>query len=286
MPVRAHAVSHRTSLVSLVLLSALTACGDASADLTASTGGAASLSVSFGQSSTTSAATIVGTAADTMRITSVQLVLSHLKLRRDGIAACADIAVSGSGSGSGGSGSVNSNTSIDVGGCSRLDHGPLLVDLPLSSASTSPLSVTIPAGTYRSFEFEIDNVNAGSNATAEEKSFLAANPQFRDVTIRVTGTYKGAAFTFLSRAQSEVEFEFEPSLTVESGVNDNVSVVLDLAGWFKDSSGAVLNPTVANQTRIDQNIIASFSAFGDRDRDRHEDSGRGRERGRGSSKND
>ena len=95
MPVRPNAVSHRTSLASLVLLSALTACGDASADLTASTGGAASLSVSFGQSSATSAATIVGTAADTMLITSVQLVLSHLKLRRDGIAACADIAATG-----------------------------------------------------------------------------------------------------------------------------------------------------------------------------------------------
>jgi hypothetical protein len=38
-------------------------------------------------------------------------------------------------------------------------------------------------------------------------------------------------------------------------------------------------PTVSNQLVIDQNILNSFDAFGDRDHDGHEDSGRGKGHG-------
>jgi hypothetical protein len=76
-----------------------------------------------------------------------------------------------------------------------------------------------------------------------------------------------------------VEFEFEPSLVVETGVNDNVSISLDLSKWFKAANGSIVAPTVSNQLVIDQNILNSFDAFGDRDHDGHEDSGRGKGHG-------
>lgn len=272
----------RVAAASTALFCLLTACGDASQDPTSAGGGATSLSVSFvaqGTALKTNAAgnaVLVGTSADTMVITRVQLVLDKVKLRKSGVAACPDSM----------SASSQRGRSSDDRGCSRMDLGPMLLDLPLTGAATSLLGVTVPAGAYRSLEFELDDINASSRATQAEKDFLAAHPEFRNATVRVTGTYKGTAFTFVSKAQAEVEFEFEPSLVVKAGVNDNVSITLDLGSWFKQASGAVLAPTVANQAAIDQNIINSFSAFGDRDGDAREDSGRGRHRGRGTGKDD
>lgn len=272
----------RIAAASTALLCVLTACGDASQDPTSAEGGATSLSVSFvaqGAALKTNAAgnaVLVGTSADTMVISRVQLVLDKVQLRKSGVAACPD------------SMSVSSQRgrSSDDRGCSRMDLGPMLLDLPLTGAATSLLGVTVPAGTYRSLEFELDDINTSSRATQAEKDVLVAHPEFRNATVRVTGTYKGTAFTFVSKAQAEVEFEFEPSLVVKAGVNDNVSITLDLGSWFKQASGAVLAPTVANQVAIDQNILNSFSAFGDRDSDGREDSGRGRNRGRGTGKDD
>lgn len=276
-----HAPS-RGRLLSLASLALLVACGDGTP--VGSEGGATALSVSFaatGTDTTTTAAAgkaiVVGTANDTLEISRVQMVLGNVKLRRAGITACPDsMRVSD-----------DSRRSSDDRGCSRLDQGPMLLDLPLSGTGAAPLAVTIPAGTYHEFEFELDDVSTSSSASAADKAFLVANPDFRNITVRVTGSYKGQAFTFLSRARAEVEFEFEPSLEVQAGVNDNVSVALDLGAWFRDgTSGAVLAPTVANQLRIDQNIMQSFSAFGDRDRNGREDRGRGRGRGHGRSSDD
>jgi hypothetical protein len=259
------------------MLALLSGCGSVSdSPLTPATPGSTSLSVSFattGAAAVTPAgnAIVVGTANDTMLITKVQLVVENVKLRLSGVAACPDSM-------------KPSNTrgrSSEDRGCSRLDLGPMLLDLPLGGTATSPLAVTVPAGTYSQLEFEVEDVRTSVNASQADKDFLAAHPEFRDVTVKVVGTYKGAAFTFLSRARAEVEFEFNPALVVKTGVNDNVSVDLDLSAWFKSASGAILAPTVANQVAIDQNILTSFHAFGDQDRDGHEDAGRRDSHGHG-----
>ena len=110
--------------------------------------------------------------------------------------------------------------------------------------------------------------------------FVAKNPDFVDRTVRVTGTYKGQPFTFTSKVEAEVEMEFDPPIVVEAGANDNLTVALDLARWFRTTSGALLVPTAANQSRIEQNIATSFDVFGDRNRDGKEDEGRKRSRSR------
>ncbi len=267
-------VRHLNRALSIASAGLFAACASGSDSPVTPAGGATSLSVSFaatGANAVNAAgnAVIVGTAADTMLITKVQLVLDNVKLRLSGVAACPD------------SMKVSSTRgrSNDKGGCSRLDLGPMLLDLPLGGTSTSPLSVTVPAGTYSKMEFEIEDVSTSANAPQTAKDFLTAHPEFRDVTVKVVGTYKGTAFTFLSRATAEVEFEFNPALVVKTGVNDNITVDLNLAAWFKNASGAVLAPTVANQALIDQNITSSFSAFGDQDRDGHADAGRGESHG-------
>jgi hypothetical protein len=271
------ALPKRGSLLPLVMLGVLAGCASGSDNPVSPTaGGSTSLSVSFAATGATAVsaagnAIIVGSAADTMVITKVQMVLENVKLRLSGVAACPDSMKV----------SKTRGRSSDQSGCSRLDLGPMLLDLPLGGTTTSPLAVTVPAGTYSQLEFELEDVSTSVNAAQADKDFLTAHPEFRDVTVKVVGTYKGTAFTFLSRARAEVEFEFNPALVVKTGVNDNVSVDLDLSAWFKNAGGALLAPTVANQIAIDQNIITSFHAFGDQDRDGHEDAGRGESHGHG-----
>ena len=267
-------------LLPLVLLTSLAACSDGSSPLN-SDGGATSLSVSFAATGTATttpngSAVIVGSANDTLVVSRVELVLDEVKLKRSGVTSCPDSM----------STSRDSSRSADRSGCSRLDLGPTLLDLPLSGTGTSPVSVTVPAGTYHEIEFELDDVSTSSGSSAAERAFLAAHPDLRDVSVRVTGTYRGTAFSYVSRPKAKVEFEFEPSIVIEAGVNDNVTIALDLGQWFKDAAGAVLAPTPANRVRIDANIMASFSAFGDRDRNGRGDEGRGRGRGRGRSSDD
>jgi hypothetical protein len=241
----------------------------------------ASLSVSFaasGAAATNAAgnAVLVGSANDTLVITKVQLVLGNVKLKKSGVTACPDsMAVS-----------TQSGRSSNDRGCSRLDLGPVLADLPLGGSGATALGVTVPVGTYSEIEFELDDVRTDSRATKAERDFLAANPSFDDITVRVTGTYRGTAFTLNSNVSADVEFEFSPPLEIKAGVNDNVTIALDLARWFKTSTGAIIAPTVANRGTINQNILGSFDAFGDRDRDGKEDEGRGRGRGRGRGSDD
>lgn len=260
----------RRAWLPVALLTSLAACG--TSDPLASSGGATSLSVSLASAGVTAtnaagSAIVVGSSADTLVISKVQLVLNDVKLRRADVTLCPDTIPA----------RRDGEHSSDSHGCSRLDLGPMLLDVPLVGTGASKLAVAIPGGSYREMEFELDKVETGSSATAAERTFLATYPDFRDVSVRVTGTYRGAPFTFLSHVEAEVEFEFNPALVVETGVNDNITISLDLGRWFRDSNGALLAPTTGNQGRIEQNIVTSFDAFGDRDRDGKEDSGRSRE---------
>jgi hypothetical protein len=264
--------SRRRVWMPVTLLSTLAACGG---DPLASGGGATNLSVSFASAGTVASnaagnAIVVGAAGDTLVITKVELLLNNVELRRADVTTCPDsIPVS-----------ANRERSSDEKGCSRLDLGPMLLDVPLNSAGASKLAVAIPSGSYREIEFELDKVRTGSSASPAESLFVLQHPDFRDRTVRVTGSYRGVPFTFTSHVEAEVEFEFQPALVVETGVNDNITVSLDLGRWFRNQAGALLAPTVENQSRIEENIVTSFDAFGDRDHDGKEDSGRGRGRSR------
>ena len=264
--------SRRSAWLLAASLPLFAACGDP----TASNGGATNLSVSFASSGVTAKnaagnAIIVGASNDTLAISSVQLVLNDVELKLAGVSSCPDsIPARTSGD----------DDSSDDDGCSRIDLGPMLLDLPLDSVGQSKFAVAIPAGSYREVEFELDKVRTGSSASRAESLFVAQHPEFRDMTVKVTGTYRGTPFTFTSRVEAEVEFEFEPALVVEAGVNDNITVSLDLGRWFRGETGALLPPTAQNQSRIEQNIATSFDAYGDRDRDGKEDRGRSRERSR------
>jgi hypothetical protein len=132
-------------------------------------------------------------------------------------------------------------------GCEELKVGPLTVTLPLDASTQLVLDALVPAGTYTGVKAQLDAVT-------------------------VSGVFTDAGgvghpFTFTSSGHAEVEINFPTPITVGSATS-NVTVNVDVASWFKDASGAVLDPTdPANMATISRNIRRSFRAFGDDDHD-------------------
>jgi hypothetical protein len=144
--------------------------------------------------------------------------------------------------------------------CEPLKIGPLTVDLPLDASTKVVLDALVPPGTYIGVKARLDAVT-------------------------VSGVYTdlGGAdhpFTFTSRGKAVVKIKFPTPITVDA-TTSNVTVTVDVASWFKNSSGAFLDPSdVTNTGAINRNIRRSFRAFGDHDHDgvddeHEEDHGRG-----------
>jgi hypothetical protein len=233
--------THR-SLALLALAGALTlaACGDStggnSRDEKAvalrfgtTSGISASLAPTGGPSAQTGTDQVVVTGSNgTLTITDVRLVVDEFELKGDDdVNGCSD----------------------DNGGddCDDFDAGPLFVDLPLSNAPVSVSTGTVPPGTYREVEFEVEDLDDDEDnpAKAQRIDALLATirQQFadwpRDASMLVTGTFTptgGAprSFRVFFEAEIEIEVGLNPPLTVtETSATSDVSVLLDIPALFK-----------------------------------------------------
>src|SRR5687768_6243265 len=72
---------------------------------------------------------------NTLVITKAQLVLRELELKLSESSTCA-------------TGTVEDS-------CEEIQLGPMLIDLPVTDVVMSPISTTVPTGTYREIEFDI-----------------------------------------------------------------------------------------------------------------------------------
>ena len=236
----------------LLATATLTACADSTG-----TGGARPVSMSFSTGGLSPVATAarfaVAGAPDPLVITRAQLVLSKSELERVGVS-CIDA------------------MEADEDSCPDLKLGPMLLDLPLDAATRTALTVNIPAGTYEEFETKIEAISSENEGRQQESAaFLAANPNFRGVSIRVEGTYNGAPFVYFTGVEAEIELEFNPDMVVD-GATNNLTVHVDMSRWFLNSSGVRIDPNTANsgganKSLVDENIKRSFDVFEDDDRD-------------------
>ncbi|HET7565029.1 MAG TPA: hypothetical protein VFJ96_08550 [Gemmatimonadaceae bacterium] len=246
-----------------------------------SQGAPRNMSMTFGSSSSSStapSARIVGSqpgafadvsASDqtnALVITKAQLVLSELELKKIETAVCDDEHADGS--------SSDDSASVDHDGCEKIETGPLLVDLPLNGSVGSSVNFTVPADTYRKLEMRVRTVDATDDGGA---AFLAANPSFAGVSIRVEGTFNGQPFVFTSDVNVDLEIEFASPIVVDhDGLN--VTVNVDVSSWFRTDAGLIIDPLTAlaggsNESLVTGNIQASFHAFHDDNRDGHDDDG-------------
>lgn len=193
---------------------------------------------------------VIGVGTDTLKITSVELVLREIELKRLNSADC--------------------DSTADEDDCEEFSIGPTLVSLPLTAGADQAVAVVIDSGTYTKVEFEIHKPGGDSLDVA----FLAANPAFANVSIRVQGLFNGTPFTYTTPLDQEQEFEFVPPLVVTtSGASSNLTILMDVRTWFRQpGTGALINPQTANvgganEGVVKENIKNSIEAFEDDDRD-------------------
>ena len=153
-------------------------------------------------------------------------------------------------------------------GCEEIEIGPILVDLPLTAGAEQALSVELPTGTYERIDFEVHKV--GDDPA--DLAFLEDHPTFEDISIRVTGTFNGTAFTFETDVNDEQEIALVPPLVLEESASANVTIFVDVDTWFRNGAGALVDPATANkgepnESLVTENIKQSLEAFEDDDRD-------------------
>ena len=165
--------------------------------------------------------------------------------------------------------------------CEEFEAGPVLASFPLGAAATAAaVTVAAPGGQYDKLEFEIHKTDSTSSHDA---AFIAANPNFNGVSIRVTGTYSQAGsrsdFVYTSDLDASEELAFSPPLTVTDGVAANLTIRLDVSTWFVNG-GSLVDPASANQGGpnegvVKDNIKNSMDAFEDDNHDGHDDHSEG-----------
>ena len=233
--------------------------------------------------------------SDTVIVRSVDLVVRRIELKPVETAACDTVGDGGEHGDSAehaDTGSEHPDTAGDDGeaerdreGCEEIKGGPVLVSLPLGDTAVMALvSVAAPAGQYDALEFKIH-----APRLPRDSAFLAANPGFDSISIKVTGTFshKGTRtdFTFTSALEGEEEVDISPPLVVDASGTANVTLRFDIAGWFAGPGGVgVVDPgNAANGGLINENIHRSINAFEDDNHDGHDDhSGSGDGGGSGS----
>jgi hypothetical protein len=190
---------------------------------------------------------VVGT--DSLILTSVQVVLREIELKRAETADC--------------------DVEPEPEGCEEVEVGPVLVDLPLTPGADSTFAIEVPAGSYSRIDFEVHKVSGGDPTDA---AFLQAHPTFDGLSIRAQGTFNGQAFTFETDLDVEQELSLAVPMAVDETTATNVTVRVDVSTWFRSAGGALIDPATANpggqnESEVKDNIKDSFKAFEDEDRD-------------------
>lgn len=176
--------------------------------------------------------------SDILIITSVQMVLREIELKAVEVADC--------------------DVEPEPAGCQDVELGPAVVDLPLAPGAAQRFGVNVPPGTYDEIKFDIHKVTTGD----------PVDPSLVDKSIRVQGTFNGAAFTYESDLSVEQKLTLQPPIAISATTTStNLTVFVNLDRWFRASDGSLLNPATANPSTINNNIVASIRAFEDEDRD-------------------
>jgi hypothetical protein len=138
----------------------------------------------------------------------------------------------------------------------EFEGGPFIVDLPLDGKATITTE-NVPAGTYDSFKFKIDDLEADDEDDDDEiaktptllADIRAAYPNFPSrASMVVHGTQNGTPFTVYFRSKIKVRQAISPPLVVPG--DQVLTVQLDPAMWFKVGN-QVMNLAALNGRLVD-----------------------------------
>ncbi len=225
----------------------------------------------------------IATATDTLIIDRVELVLRDIRFKRVNDNAC-DLededssGVHASPVAFSHDGGDDDGHDGEADGCESFNAGPFLLDLPLGAGTAKAFAVAVDTGTYDQVRIKVHKPEDDSG-DPKDIAFLAAHPDFNKVSIRVTGSFNGTPFTFETDRNAEERFTLVPPLVVADSTSSvDVTIQVDVAAWFQDGAGGVIDPGTANKggandQLVEDNIKDSFKAFRDENHDGHDDDG-------------
>jgi hypothetical protein len=149
--------------------------------------------------------------------------------------------------------------------CAAIWLGPALFDVPLGEGSEPTFTALVPVGSYSRVKFQIHKPSDANGDAA----FLVEHPDFENISIRVTGSYNGTAFTYTTNLTEVEDVILEQPVEILEDAELGVTLHVDVAGWFVNQDGTgLVNPAEAGEsqtyeTLVEQNIRASFRAFED-----------------------
>jgi hypothetical protein len=224
--------------------------------------------------------TVTNGGADTVVVDQVELVLRDIRFKRVEDSGCPDDDTPGTNvavtfHNDGGN---NDGNDGHADACESFNAGPFLLDLPLGPGVDRAFSVAVDTGTYDQLRIKIHKPR-DDNGDQKDIDFLVAHPDFAGISIRVTGSYNHAPFSFTSDLEAEERIRLNQPLIVPEGTTSaDLTIKVDLAGWFKDAGGNVIDPNSANKGGENENLVKdnirdSFHAFRDDNHDCHDDDG-------------
>lgn len=145
--------------------------------------------------------------------------------------------------------------------CEEFKAAPILLSLPLDGTVDQTITVAVLPGAYDEIEFDVHKLSDDGL----DQALLDQHPEFEGISVKVTGTWNGNPFEYTSDLEAEQEIEFATPLQLDGA--GNVTLSVDLATWFADGSGNLIDPSSANNDLVENNIEASFEGFEDDDHD-------------------
>jgi len=162
----------------------------------------------------------------------------------------------------------------------KLRTKPVVLELNIDRTLQDVGVTNVPYGTYQEVEFDVHRVDSSDldgmspTETAPFSEFLAGERY----SIIINGTVysngdTGHVFQFQSKIDAQQKYDLTTPLVISgTSTSANVTLVISSAGWFKNPSGVLLDPSDANnESMIDENLKASIRVFKDDNRDGLED---------------
>jgi hypothetical protein len=158
---------------------------------------------------------------------------------------------------------------------------PFVLQLDLTGASQTVSSIPVKFGSYRRIEFDVHRVEQpeiDALPAAEQVQFgeFLADEKYSSIIERTYTPTGGSAvsFTYRSKVDAKQKVDLNPELVIAEGSTEvNTTMLISSEGWFKDSSGSIVDPTdTNNEGIIDENLKASIRVFKDNNKDGSKDS--------------
>lgn len=157
---------------------------------------------------------------------------------------------------------------------------PLVLELNLAGSMQNVGVKDVPFATYNRIEFDVHRVESTEVALLPqaERALFADFLAGQRYSIIIDGTvYKtglaAQAFTYRSKIDAKQKIDLVPALVVsESSIEANTTMLISSANWFRNQTGALVDPTDPNSEGvIDENLKNAIKVFKDNNRDGSKD---------------